>query len=70
MSLILRWFNDNGERHRVYYRSDERTGRPELVIACRDWEHAEPAPSRQPLEDLPEERLRHLARSWRRRAAD
>jgi hypothetical protein len=54
----------------VYYRSDERTGRPELVIACRDWEHAEPAPSRQPLEDLPEERLLHLARSWRRRAAD
>jgi hypothetical protein len=65
MSLILRWFYDNGERHRAFYRQSDSSGK-ELVIASRDWEHAAPAPQGPRLEDLTEDRLVHLARSWRR----
>jgi hypothetical protein len=70
MSLILRWFHDNGERHRVFYRNAGRSDSREMVIAGPDWEHAEPVPVVEPLENLPEERLVDLARSWRSRISD
>lgn len=66
MSLILRWFYDNGERHRAFFRQREAEQR-ELVIASRNWERAAPAPDDSRLEDLSEDRLVDLARAWRTR---
>lgn len=66
MSLILRWFYDNGERHRAFFREGESTQR-ELVIASGNWEYAAPAPPDSRLEDLTDDRLLDLARSWRSR---
>jgi hypothetical protein len=70
MSLILRWFHDDGERCRAYFRYLDGAGGRELVIAGRDWEHAAPQPHAERLEDYSEETLVDLARSWRDRAID
>jgi hypothetical protein len=65
MSLIMRWFYDDGERHRAFFRQRDTAEQKELVIASRDWEHAAPAPPDSRLEDMSEDRLVTLARSWR-----
>jgi hypothetical protein len=67
MSLILRWFEDNGERHRAFFRQHEASGRRELVIAGRDWQHATPEIGASRLEDLSEDALVELARTLRSR---
>jgi hypothetical protein len=66
MSLIMRWFYDNGERHRAFFRQVDPSQR-ELVIASGNWECAAPAPPESSLEDLSDDRLVEFARSWRRR---
>jgi hypothetical protein len=63
MSLILRWFHDNGERHRAFFRQTERAGGRELVIAGRGWEHTIPDADAGRLEDLSDDTLVRLARS-------
>jgi hypothetical protein len=70
MSLILRWFHDNGERHRVYFRHSDASDRRELVIAGRDWQRALPEPRAQRLEDLSEDTLVDLARRYRSETVD
>jgi hypothetical protein len=65
MSLILRWFEDDGERHRAFFRQHEASGRRELVIAGRDWQHATPEVGVSRLEDLSEDALVELARTLR-----
>jgi hypothetical protein len=70
MSLILRWFEDNGERHRAFFRQREATGGRELVIAGRDWQHATPEIAASRLEDLSEDTLVGLARTLRSRDVD
>jgi hypothetical protein len=69
MSLIMRWFYDEGERHRAFFRQRDTAAPRELVIASGDWEHAAPAPANSRLEDMSEDRLVNLARSWRSRPA-
>jgi hypothetical protein len=70
MSLILRWFEDNGERHRAFFRQHEASGGRELVIAGRDWQYATPEVAASRLEDLSEDSLVELARSLRSRDVD
>jgi hypothetical protein len=65
MSLILRWFYDNGERHRAFFRQVPGSHERQLVIAGRDWEHTVPASTAPRLEDLSEETLIRMARSSR-----
>jgi hypothetical protein len=67
MSLILRWFHDNGERHRAFFRQTATSSGRELVIAGRDWEYAEPEPRVGRLEDLSEDALVGMARHARAR---
>jgi hypothetical protein len=69
MSLIMRWFYDDGERHRAFFRQRDTAEQKDLVIASRDWEHAAPAPANSRLEDLSEDWLVDQARSWRSRPA-
>jgi hypothetical protein len=64
MSLILRWFYHNGERHRAFFREDPASRERELVIAGPDWETA--VDTRAPrLEDFSDEMLVDMARSSR-----
>jgi hypothetical protein len=67
MSLILRWFEDNGERHRAYFRQHEATGSRELVIGGRDWQETAPVTGSTRLEDLSDDLLVDLARRLRPR---
>lgn len=62
MSLILRWFYDNGERHRAFFRQPSGGDR-ELVIAGRGWEATFDQPAGSRLEDLTDEVLIGMARS-------
>jgi hypothetical protein len=69
MSLIMRWFEANGERHRAFFREQEPTGRRELVIGGPDWQYATPDPDVARLEDLSEDTLIGLAGDLRARAS-
>jgi hypothetical protein len=65
MSVILRWFEANGERHRAFFREGEPTGERELVIAGPDWQYVTRQPDTTRLEDLSEDALVDLARNAR-----
>jgi hypothetical protein len=65
MSTILRWFYDNGERHRAFFRQDPATHQRQLIIAAGDWEHTVKGSLASRLEDLSEEALVMMARTSR-----
>jgi hypothetical protein len=65
MPLILRWFYDNGERHRAFFRHDPASEQRQLIIAGRGWECAVREPVAPRLEDLSEETLIDMVRASR-----
>jgi hypothetical protein len=65
MSTILRWFYDNGERHRAFFRHDPATHQRRLIIAAGDWEHTVEGSLAARLEDFSEETLVKMARRSR-----
>jgi hypothetical protein len=60
MTVILRWFDFEGSRHRAYFRSTRR-GTRELVIAGGGWQVGLPDVGCTMLEELTDERLVELA---------
>ena len=64
MGAILRWFYNDGSRHRAWIRQSERPypdNRPELVIASGDWQAAITVSPETALEDYTEQRLSQIA---------
>jgi hypothetical protein len=57
---ILRWFQYDGVRHRVYYRGLDRADGPQLVVAGPGWERTIDAPVTAPLDQLTEAELIRL----------
>jgi hypothetical protein len=62
---ILRWFNYDGVRHRVYYRGLDRADGAQLVVAGPGWERTIDAPLRAPLDQLSEADLIRLVEDRR-----
>lgn len=67
MGAILRWFYEDGNRHRAWLRQGEPPAGAnlELVIGSGDWQASMPVRPETALEDYSEERLAELARSLR-----
>ena len=67
MGAILRWFYDDGTRHRAYIRHGQEPAaeRLELVIGAGSWQAAVPVTPDTSLEDYSEQRLAELARELR-----
>jgi hypothetical protein len=70
MSLILRWFEANGERHRAFFREREPAGERELVIAGPNWQCVTREASDARLEDFSEDALVDLAMNGRSQRPD
>lgn len=68
MGAILRWFYDDGNRHRAWIRRSDRPypdDSRELVIATGDWQASTPVRGEVMLEDYSEQRLAQIARELR-----
>jgi hypothetical protein len=61
MPAILRWFEHEGTRHRVYFRSMQQGGTGRVVIAGPGWLHTVDRPEVTRLEDLTDDDLQSLA---------
>lgn len=68
MGAILRWFYDDGDRHRAWIRRSDRPAPDngqELVIAAGTWQASTPIPLDRSLEDFSEQRLAQIAHELR-----
>jgi hypothetical protein len=68
LGTILRWFYDDGTRHRAFLRHGEQPAPDtlELVIGAGSWQAAVPVKPDTSLDDYSEQRLAELARELRR----
>lgn len=62
MAAILRWFEFQGSRQRVYFRGLDQDGPRQLVVCGPGGQYTAEGPFPQRLEDFTEEELVELAR--------